>query len=121
MSKYITVGTIKTIDLPNCTFTIEPIAAYRFQTKNDDADAPIIFKEDVEDPLELKLIKRDVKFVFDKELTSDLIFLKQNKTKITVKVESLGISADDAAPKEGVRAKIKGAINDSAPVGVVIQ
>ena len=102
MSKYITVGTIKTINLSNYTFTIEPIAAYRFQAKDDDADAPIIFLEDVENPSELKLIKRDVKFVFDKEFTSGLIMLKQNKTKFTVKVESLGISADDAAPSEGI-------------------
>lgn len=120
MSKYITVGTIKTINLSNYTFTIEPIAAYRFQAKDDDADAPIIFLEDVENPSELKLIKRDVKFVFDKEFTSGLIMLKQNKTKFTVKVESLGISADDAAPSEGVGEKIKGAINDSAPIEIVI-
>ena len=122
MSKYITVGTIKTIDLPNCTFTIEPIAAYRFQTKvDDDKSWEIIFKEDVENPPELKLINRDVKFVFDKELTSGLILLKQNKTKITVKVGKLHISINDVAPGEGVGAKIKGAINDSAPIEIVIQ
>ena len=121
MSKYITVGTIKTIDLSNHTFTIEPISAYCFKTKDDDADASIIFKEDVENPPELKLIKRDVKFVFDKELTSGLIILKQNKAKITVKVESLGISADDAAPSEDVGVKIKGAINDSMSAEIVIQ
>lgn len=120
MSKYITVGTIKTIDLSNHTFTIEPIAAYRFQTKDDEADAPIIFKKDVEDPSELKLVKRDVKFVFDKELTSGLIMLKQNKTRITVRVENIGISADDVVPSDGVVAKIKGAINDSAPIEIVV-
>lgn len=121
MSKYITIGTIKTIDLSNHTFTVEPISAYRFQTRDNDTNAPIIFKEDVENPSELKLVNRDAKFVFDKELTNGLFLLKQNKTRITVKVESLGISADDAAPGEGVGAKIKGAINDSAPIEIVIQ
>lgn len=121
MSKYITIGTIKTIDLSNHTFTIEPIAAYRFQTKDDDTNAPIIFREDVENPPELKLIKRDVKFVFDKELTSGLILLKQNKAKIVVKVGKLHISIKDVSPKNDVGTKIKGAINDSAPIEIVIQ
>lgn len=85
MSKYITVGTIKTIDLSNHTFTIEPIAAYRFQTKDGDENSwKIIFKEDKDDPRELKLAAESVKFLVDKELTSALVVLKQNKTRIQV-------------------------------------
>lgn len=121
MSKYITIGTIKTIDLLNHTFTIEPIAAYRFQEKVDDANAPIIFKEDVEKVSELKLVKWDVKFVFDKELTSGLIMLKQNKTKMVVKIESVTISESDKAATETDGPTIKGAINDSVAVEIEIR
>ena len=120
--KYITVGTIKTIDLSNHTFTIEPIAAYRFQMKDDDDKSwKIIFKEEKEDPKELKLIKRDVKFVFDKELTSGLIMLKQNKTKMGVKIESVTISELDISATGTSDPKVKGAINDSVSVEVEIQ
>ena len=124
MSKYITIGTIKTIDLSNHTFTIEPISAYRFQTKvDDDKSWEIIFKEDVENPPELKLINRDVKFVFDKELTSGLILLKQNKTRITVKVEKLDVSKKAVATSDekGTDGKVANAVNGSAIVEIEIQ
>lgn len=120
--KYITIGTIKTIDLSNHTFTIEPIAAYRFQMKDDDDKSwKIIFKEEKEDPKELKLITRDVKFVFDEELTSSLIVLKQNKTKMGVKIESVTISESDISATGTSDPKVKGAINDSVSVEVEIQ
>lgn len=122
MGKYITVGTIKTIDLSNHTFTIEPIAAYRFLTKDDDETSwKIIFKEEKEDPKELKLITRDVKFVFDEELTSSLILLKQNKTKMVVKIESVTISESDIAATGTSGPKVKGAINDSVSVKIEIR
>lgn len=124
MSKYITVGTIKTIDLSNHTFTIEPIFAYRFQTKDDDENSwKIVFKEEIEDPNELKLVKRGEKFVFDEKLASVLVVLKENKTKITVKVEQLIVSeTDDALKNQDVLGdKIKDAVNDSRIVEIGIQ
>ena len=123
MSKYITIGTIKTIDLSNHTFTIEPISAYRFQTKVDDENSwKIVFKEeDKEEPNELKLADKSVKFVFDNELTSGLIVLKQNKTKITVRVASVKISRSDSAATGTNGPMIKGAINDSVSVEIEIK
>ena len=86
--KYITVGTIKTIDLSNHTFTIEPISAYRFQTKVDDENSwKIVFKEDVEDPKELKLIGSDTKFKFASDLSSAFIILKQGKARIKIALD----------------------------------
>ena len=83
--KYITVGTIKTIDL---TFPIEPISAYRFQTKVDDENSwKIVFKEDVEDPKELKLIGSDTKFKFASDLSSAFIILKQGKARIKIALD----------------------------------
>ena len=88
MSKYITIGTIKTIDLSNHTFTIEPISAYRFQTKVDDENLwKIVFKEDVEDPKELKLIGSDTKFKFASDLSSAFIILKQGKARTRMTLE----------------------------------
>ena len=92
--KYITVGTIKTIDLSNHTFTIEPIAAYRFQTKvDDDKSWKIIFKEEKGDPKELKLVASDAKFKFTSALSSAIIILKQGKTRVRM---TLGGRVDEA-------------------------
>lgn len=121
--KYTTVGTIKTIDLSKHTFTLEPITRYRFQVKDDDENSwMIIFKKDEKSPSLLRLIKRDVKFVFDARLTGGLIVLKQNKTRITVKVGSLVISKGNDDPKDGDEAKrkIADAINASALVEIEI-
>ena len=121
--KYTTVGTIRTIDLSKHTFTLEPIARYRFQVKDDDETSwMIILKEDVEEASMLGLVKRDVKFVFDASLTDGLIVLKQNKTRISVKVGSLDISKENVEPEDRNEAKrkIANAINDSAPVEIEI-
>lgn len=121
---YITVGTIKTIDLSNHTFTLEPIAGYRFQVKDRDENSwKIIFKEDTENPSTLTLVAREAKFAFNTELTSGLIMLKQNKTRISVKVETTQVSQNDVAPttENGADRKIANAINDSAPVEIEIQ
>ena len=86
--KYITVGTIKTIDLSNHTFTIEPIAAYRFQTKvDDDKSWKIILKEEKGDPKELKLVASDAKFKFTSALSSAIIILKQGKARIKIALD----------------------------------
>lgn len=142
--KYTTVGTIRTIDLSKHTFTLEPIARYRFQVKDDDETSWMIIlkedveeastlregyplssaslKEDVEEASMLGLVKRDVKFVFDASLTDGLIVLKQNKTRISVKVGSLDISKENVEPEDRNEAKrkIAKAINDSAPVEIEI-
>ena len=86
--KYITVGTIKTIDLSNHTFTIEPISAYRFQTKvDDDKSWKIIFKEEKGDPKDLKLLASDAKFKFTSSLSSAIIILKQGKARIKIALD----------------------------------
>lgn len=96
MSEYITIGTIKTIDLSNNTFTIEPISAYRFQTKvDDDKSWKTIFKEDVDNPTELKLVGSDAKLKFASDLSSAFIILKQSKARIRI---ALG-KKEDAACK----------------------
>ncbi|MGN0843662.1 MAG: hypothetical protein ACI4QT_00405 [Kiritimatiellia bacterium] len=121
---YITVGTIKTIDLSNHTFTLEPIAGYRFQVKDGDENSwKIIFKEDGDNPTALMLIEQGAKFAFNAELTSGLILLKQNRTRISVTVETTKVSQKDVAPKpeNGITRKIANAINDSAPVEIEIQ
>ena len=90
MSKYITIGTIKIIDLSNHTFTVEPISAYRFQTKVDDENSwKIVFKEEVEDPKELKLIGSDTKFKFASDLSSAFIILKQGKARVRLTLEGI--------------------------------
>ena len=118
---YITVGTIKTIDLSNHTFTLEPIAGYRFQLKDGDENLwKIIFKEDTENPSTLTLVAREAKFAFNAELTGGLIILKQNRTRISVKVKINDVSQDDDAPDKE-NGKIENAIKDSAPVEIEIQ
>ena len=121
---YITVGTIKTIDLSNHTFTLEPITGYRFQVKDRDEDAwKIIFKEDRDNPTSLTLVAREAKFAFNAELTGGLIILKQNRTRISVKVKINDVSQDDVAPttENGADRKIADAINDRASVEIEIQ
>lgn len=121
---YITVGTIKTIDLSNHTFTLEPIAGYRFQVKDGDENSwKIIFKKDIKSFSTLTLVEQGAKFVFNAELTSGLIMLKQNRTRISVKIEKTKVSQKDVAPnpENGITRKIANAINDSAPVEIEIQ
>ena len=88
--KYIAIGTVKAIDLSNESFTLEPLSAYRFQTKDGDEKAYAILFKAVEEGDETEEAK-DVKFVccntamkFDKILSSGLIALKQGRAKIKV-------------------------------------
>lgn len=86
MSKYITVGTIKTIDLTNQTFTIDPISAYRFQAKPDDPKSwKMIFKNESKTS-DLKLGEQGLKFRVKECLSCALVVLKQNKTQIEVSI-----------------------------------
>lgn len=119
---YITVGTIKTINLSNHTFTLEPIAGYRFQVKDGDENSwKIIFKEDGDNPTALMLIEQGAKFAFNAELTSGLILLKQNRTRISVKVGPIEVSEQDYKIADSIGRKIAEAINNRAPVEIDIQ
>lgn len=81
-----TIGQIKTLDLTNRTFTIEPIAAYKFTPDPEkEDDWKIIFKNE-EEP-ELKLRDKDTKFTFNENLASAMVILKQSKTQIEVSIE----------------------------------
>ena len=62
-----TIGQIKTLDLTNRAFTIEPIAAYKFTPDPEkEDDWKIIFKNE-EEP-ELKLRDNDTKFTFNENV-----------------------------------------------------
>ena len=81
-----TIGQIKTLDLTNRTFTIEPIAACKFTPDPEkEDDWKIIFKNE-EEP-ELKLRDNDTKFTFNENLASAMVILKQSKTQIEVSIE----------------------------------
>lgn len=88
--KYIATGTVKTIDLNKSAFTLEPLSAYRFQIKDGDESAyAILFKEvgeddETEEAKDVKFVCRNKVMKFNKVRLSDLIILKQNKTKIKV-------------------------------------
>ena len=88
--KYIAIGTVKTIDLNNGSFTHEPLSAYRFQTKDEDEKAyAILFKEvgeddETEEARDVKFVCRNTTMKFNKVPLRDLIILKQNKTRIKV-------------------------------------
>ena len=100
---YTTVGTVKTIVLTKDAgaFTLEPISAYRFLTKDDDDSSwKIILKEDkktsgentdkkeTKDELpRLELAAQDAKFTVKNKTVDALVVLKQNKAKIEVVVE----------------------------------
>ena len=84
---YATVGTIRSIDLSNRTFKLEPISKYRFEKDNDANSWKIVFAEDCvvdRDPQSLKLMSNDAIFRFDKGLESAMIVLKQAKTHIRI-------------------------------------
>ena len=122
LKMYITVGTIKTIDLSNHTFTLEPIAGYRFQVKDGDENSwKIILKEDGDKPTALMLIEQGAKFAFNAELTSGLILLKQNRTRISVKIGLIAVSKQDYKNVDSIGRMIANAINDSASVEIEIQ
>lgn len=81
-----TIGQIKTIDLTNKTFTIEPLAAYKFTPDPEkEDDWKIILRK--EDSTELKLRGKDTKFTFNENLASAMVILKQSKTRIEVSIE----------------------------------
>ena len=102
---YTTVGTVKTIVLAKDAgaFTLEPISAYRFLTKDDDDSSwKIILKEDkktsgentdkkeTKDELpRLELAAQDAKFTVKTKMVDALMALKQNKTRIEIAVESV--------------------------------
>ena len=92
--KLMTIGWIKSIDLTAKTFTIEPVSAYRFQIdEKDDNSWKIIFKdeskENAVDSLTLCDKEQSFKMHGSDDLISALVVLKQNKTKIKIKVESI--------------------------------
>lgn len=92
--KLMTIGWIKSIDLTAKTFTIEPVSAYRFQIdEKDDNSWKIIFKdeskENAVDSLTLCDKEQSFKMHGSDDLISALVILKQNKTKIKIKVESI--------------------------------
>ena len=85
---YATVGTIKSIDLSNRTFTLEPISKYRFEKEDDVNSWKIVFvDESSKDPDDLKLIPNDTPFPFDVGLESAMVVLKQGKGKIKLVLE----------------------------------
>ena len=93
---YTTAGTIKSLNLTDNTFTLEPISKYRFEVKDDDENAwKIIFKEanEKEEPTSLRLIPRDAQFKFTKSQQSAMIILKQSKTHIRISAQ---ITKDNA-------------------------
>ena len=85
--KYATVGTIKSIDLSNRTFALEPISKYRFE-KDDEANLwKIVFAEECIaewEPQRLRLVSKDAIFRFARGLESAMIVLKQSKTHIRI-------------------------------------
>lgn len=86
--KYTTVGTIKTVVLTKGApaFTLEPLSAYRFQTKDDDEKSwKMIFKNESTTSV-LKLVEQDLKFKVKECLSCALVVLKQNKTRIEVSI-----------------------------------
>ena len=81
-----TIGQIRTLELTNKTFTIEPISAYRFTPDPEkEDDWKIIFKNEKES--ELKLRDKDTKFTFNENLASAMVILKQGKTRIEISIE----------------------------------
>ena len=92
--KLMTIGWVKSIDLSAKTFTIEPVSAYRFQIdEKDDNSWKIIFKDELKgnavDSLTLCDKEQSFKMHGSDDLISALVVLKQNKTKIKIKVESI--------------------------------
>ncbi len=66
MATYMTIGQIKTVKLPDCTFTIEPLSDYRFKTGDEKDDAWCIVFKTKESPArrlpKLKLVDKDSQF-----------------------------------------------------------
>lgn len=89
--KLMTVGQIKTLDLTNKQFKIEPIAAYKFALEDgDETKWKMIFKDLEESNLkDLRLCDKDMKFKFGEDLTSAMVMLKQSNVKIEVYVDDL--------------------------------
>ena len=99
--KLMTVGQIKTLDLTNKQFKIEPIAAYKFASEDgDETKWKMIFKDSEESNLtDLRLCDKDMKFKFGEDLTSAMVMLKQSKVKIEVYVDDLQEGKDGAVEK----------------------
>lgn len=92
--KLMTIGWVKSIDLSAKTFTIEPVSAYRFQLdEKDDNSWKIIFKDESKGNAvdSLTLCDKEQRFKMHRsdDLISALVVLKQNKTKIKIKVASI--------------------------------
>ncbi|MBO7683663.1 MAG: hypothetical protein J6T51_02940, partial [Kiritimatiellae bacterium] len=89
---YVTVGTIKSLNLSDHTFKLDPISKYRFEVKDGDEGAwKIIFKEtsilEGEDPTSLQLLPQCTLFKFKGGLDSAMIVLKQSKAHVRIAVQ----------------------------------
>lgn len=118
MATYMTIGQVKTVKLPDCTFTIEPLSDYRFKAEDGKDDTWQIIFEPKDGPtngsLELKLVDKDSQFKLkcggtakaDPAKTSDerqphsdvvaasgfasaMVVLKTDRTKVRLSVEEL--------------------------------
>ena len=85
---FATIGTIKSIDLSNRTFKLDPISKYRFEVKDGDENSwKIVFAEEClceRDPQGLRLVSKDTIFQFSKGLEGAMIVLKQSKAHVRI-------------------------------------
>ena len=91
---YATVGTIKSINLLERTFKLEPISKYRFEVKDgDETSCKMVFVgEPNSDPDDLKLVPKDTEFQFSQGLESAMVVLKQGKGKIKVAIKESNLA-----------------------------
>lgn len=109
MATYMTIGQVKTVNLPDCTFTIEPLSDYRFKAEDGKDDTWQIIFEPKDGPtngsLELKLVDEDRQFklkcggtantekstslevIVASGFASAMVVLKADRTKIRLLVD----------------------------------
>jgi len=103
--KYETIGQIKSVNLSSRTFTLEPISACRFNPKEDKDSYLIMFRDTsgADDKMKkVDLLQPDVQFMFPVELSSAIVMLKQNRTKIKVGVDALEVVTGDKITDAGL-------------------
>ena len=94
MSKYYTEGTIKnvTVEGSNVSFTLDPIAPYVFEKKNDGGSTErcLLFVNEGKNADTAQIIKTDAKFKAPKPADfQSLIIAKANRMRVKICVQKL--------------------------------
>lgn len=136
MATYMTIGQIKTVKLPDCTFTIEPLSDYRFKTGDEKDDAwCIIFKEEgsTSGLPKLKLVGKDSQFKLKcggtanteksaaSGFASAMVALKTDRTKVRLSVEEFtNAESNEADGSNGVDGSSE-ADNKKKPIDCTVE